>query len=128
MKKLFWGVGIYIILVLSACTPNYTVDLKVRNNTAEVLTIEYLSKKDNKKLSKTLKPGEQFAIAKFDKEGKDLGWNEAWKYKIISAKTATDIYSWKDYNIPGAWDLENSRYKTKGVLILESTDFLADIK
>ena len=65
---------------------------------------------------------------RFDKEGKDLGWNEAWKYKILSAKTATNIYSWKEYNIPGAWDLENSRHKTKGVLILESTDFLADIK
>lgn len=128
MKKLFCGVGVILVLLITSCSPSYTVDLKIRNNTADVITIEYINKGNNKTVKKVLNPSEQFSISKYDRDGIDLEWSTVWKYKITSVQTANQIKSWKDYNISGAWDMENSRHKTKGTLILEATDFLADIK
>ena len=128
MKKIFCGVGVILAIFITSCSPSYNVDLKIRNNTTDVLTIEYISKDNNKTIKKVLNPSEQFSISKYEREGMDLEWNNVWKYKIISIQTTNNIKSWKDYNISGAWDMENSRHKTKGTLILEATDFLADIK
>ncbi|MEI6310643.1 MAG: hypothetical protein WCP57_00145 [Bacteroidota bacterium] len=128
MKKFFVGVGFSLVLFLVACTPTYTVDLKIRNNTTDTIIIEYISKGKTTSTKKTLQPGDQFSISKYDREGIDLEWNTVWKYKILNVQTSNAIKSWKDYNIAGAWDMENSRYRTKGTLILENTDFLADIK
>lgn len=87
-----------------------------------------MSKDNSKTIKKVLQPNEQFSISKYERNGTELEWATVWKYKIVRVYTNNNLNSWKDYNIEGAWDLENSRYKAKGSLILEATDFLADIQ
>lgn len=128
MKRIVLGVGMFFILCLVSCKPQYVVDLKIRNNTAEAIRVEYTSKSSNKKESKMLNSGEEFSISKYDCDGIDFDWNHVWKYQITSVSTLSNVKSWKDYNVRGAWNIEDSRHKSHGVLVLESTDFLADIK
>jgi hypothetical protein len=123
MKKYSWIAYLSIILFIGACNTNYSVDLKIRNNSGKKVFITYIQKDNNQKVVRPLVQGETFAISKYDRPGNDLEWKTIWKYNIKSVISFDSIESWKDYNVEGAWDHENLTNKTKSVLVIAQEDF-----
>ena len=123
MKKYSWIAYLSIILFIGACNTNYSVDLKIRNNSGKKVFITYIQKDNNQKVVRPLVPGETFAISKYDRPGNDLEWKTIWKYNIKTVISMDSIESWKDYNVEGAWDHENLTNKTKSVLVIAQEDF-----
>ena len=109
--------------MLSACETNYSVDLKIRNNTTKKVTISYVQKDNNKLFVRTMKAGETFAVSKYDQPGNEPEWKNIWKYNIKSVVSEAGIESWKDYNVEGAWENEDLIKRTKARLDIESKDF-----
>ena len=123
MKKIAVSVVVLMLLVLSSCVTNYSVDLKIHNNTTKNITITYAQKDNNKVFVKTILPGQTFAISKYDRPGNEPEWKSLWKYTIKSVKNEDGVDSWKDYNVEGAWDNEDLYLRTKAKLSIESNDF-----
>jgi hypothetical protein len=124
MRNFLFNGTLLLFLTLSACVGNYSVDLKVHNNTSKKITITYVQKDNNKVFVKTLNPGQTFAISKYDRPGNEPEWKIVWKFNIKSVTSENGIESWKDYNVEGAWDHENLTNKTKSVLVIAPEDFV----
>lgn len=123
MRNFLFNGTLLLFLTLSACVGNYSVDLKVHNNTSKKITITYVQKDNNKVFVKTLNPGQTFAISKYDRPGNEPEWKIVWKFNIKSVISENGIESWKDYNVEGAWDKEDLVQRTKARLDIESNDF-----
>ncbi len=123
MKKYSWIAYLSIILCIGACNTNYSVDLKIRNNSGKKVFLTYIQKDNNQKVIRALSPGETFAISKYDRPGTGLEWKTIWKYNIKAVVSVDSIESWKDYNVEGAWDHENLTNKTKSILVIAQEDF-----
>lgn len=123
MNKYCWIAYLSIILCIGACNTNYSVDLKIRNNSGKKVFLTYIQKDNNQKVIRALSPGETFAISKYDRPGTGLEWKTIWKYNIKAVVSMDSIESWKDYNVEGAWDHENLTNKTKSVLKIAQGDF-----